>query len=41
MAWCPDRGDVIVDGISVRQADGRQLRELRSHIGMIFQTFNQ
>jgi phosphonate transport system ATP-binding protein len=33
-------GDVIVDGISVRQADGRQLRELRSHIGMIFQTFN-
>ena len=33
-------GDVIVDGISVRQADGKQLRELRSHIGMIFQTFN-
>jgi phosphonate transport system ATP-binding protein len=33
-------GDVIVDGISVRQADGKQLRELRSRIGMIFQTFN-
>jgi phosphonate transport system ATP-binding protein len=33
-------GDVIVDGVSVRQANGRQLRELRSHIGMIFQTFN-
>jgi phosphonate transport system ATP-binding protein len=33
-------GDVIVDGISVRGASGKQLRELRSHIGMIFQTFN-
>lgn len=33
-------GDVIVDGVSVRQASGKQLRELRSHIGMIFQTFN-
>jgi phosphonate transport system ATP-binding protein len=33
-------GDVIVHGISVRQANGKQLRELRSHIGMIFQTFN-
>jgi phosphonate transport system ATP-binding protein len=33
-------GDVIVDGVSVRTASARQLRELRSHIGMIFQTFN-
>jgi phosphonate transport system ATP-binding protein len=33
-------GDVIVDGVSVRSASARQLRELRSHIGMIFQTFN-
>jgi phosphonate transport system ATP-binding protein len=33
-------GDVIVDGVSVRGASSRQLRELRSHIGMIFQTFN-
>jgi phosphonate transport system ATP-binding protein len=33
-------GDVIVDGVSVRGASGQQLRELRSHIGMIFQTFN-
>jgi len=33
-------GDVIVDGVSVRTASSRQLRELRSHIGMIFQTFN-
>ena len=33
-------GDVIVDGVSVRKASSAQLRELRSHIGMIFQTFN-
>jgi phosphonate transport system ATP-binding protein len=33
-------GDVIVDGLSVRGASSGQLRELRSHIGMIFQTFN-
>ncbi len=33
-------GDVIVDGQSVRNANARQLRELRSNIGMIFQTFN-
>jgi phosphonate transport system ATP-binding protein len=33
-------GDVIVDGVSVARASSRQLRELRSHIGMIFQTFN-
>jgi phosphonate transport system ATP-binding protein len=33
-------GDVIVDGMSVRQANGKQLRELRSQMGMIFQTFN-
>jgi phosphonate transport system ATP-binding protein len=33
-------GDVIVHGQSVRNANGKQLRELRSSIGMIFQTFN-
>jgi phosphonate transport system ATP-binding protein len=33
-------GDVIVNGVSVRGASSKQLRELRSHIGMIFQTFN-
>ncbi|MEP7360724.1 MAG: phosphonate ABC transporter ATP-binding protein [Chloroflexota bacterium] len=33
-------GDVIVDGQSVRHASPRQLRALRSRIGMIFQTFN-
>ncbi len=33
-------GDVTIDGVSVRDAKGRQLREIRSRIGMIFQTFN-
>lgn len=33
-------GELIVDGVSVRGASTKQLRELRSHIGMIFQTFN-
>jgi phosphonate transport system ATP-binding protein len=29
-----------VDGISVRDASSRELRQLRSNVGMIFQTFN-
>jgi phosphonate transport system ATP-binding protein len=33
-------GSVMVDGIEVRGASRRELRELRSNIGMIFQTFN-
>jgi phosphonate transport system ATP-binding protein len=33
-------GDVTVDGKSIAKASGRELREIRSHIGMIFQTFN-
>jgi phosphonate transport system ATP-binding protein len=33
-------GDVTIDGISVRRASPKQLRQLRSKIGMIFQTFN-
>jgi phosphonate transport system ATP-binding protein len=33
-------GDVTIDGVSVRHANARQLREMRSKIGMIFQTFN-
>ncbi len=36
----PTDGDVVIDGVSVRKANVRQLRELRSRIGMIFQTFN-
>jgi phosphonate transport system ATP-binding protein len=33
-------GSVKVSGVEVRGADAATLRELRSHIGMIFQTFN-
>ena len=33
-------GDVTIDGTSLRTANARQLREIRSKIGMIFQTFN-
>ena len=33
-------GDVTIDGVSVRHAKPKQLREIRSRIGMIFQTFN-
>jgi phosphonate transport system ATP-binding protein len=33
-------GDLTIDGVSVRDAKGSQLREIRSRIGMIFQTFN-
>ena len=33
-------GDVTIDGRSVRNARPRELREIRSRIGMIFQTFN-
>ena len=33
-------GDVTIDGVSVRHASARQLRGIRSRIGMIFQTFN-
>lgn len=33
-------GSVEVNGVKVEQASSRELRELRSNIGMIFQTFN-
>jgi phosphonate transport system ATP-binding protein len=33
-------GDVTIDGTSIRRAKPRELREIRSKIGMIFQTFN-
>lgn len=33
-------GDITIDGVSVRGAGPKQLRQLRSRIGMIFQTFN-
>jgi phosphonate transport system ATP-binding protein len=34
------KGDIRIDDVSVRHASTRQLREIRSRIGMIFQTFN-
>ena len=33
-------GDVLIDDVSVRTASAHQLRQIRSRIGMIFQTFN-
>lgn len=33
-------GDVTIDDVSIRSASPRQLRQIRSRIGMIFQTFN-
>ncbi len=36
----PSRGEVTIDGRSVTKATGKELRRLRSGIGMIFQTFN-
>jgi phosphonate transport system ATP-binding protein len=33
-------GDVLIDDVSVRHAKPKELREIRSRIGMIFQTFN-
>lgn len=33
-------GSVVVDGVKVEEASPKELRELRSNIGMIFQTFN-
>jgi len=36
----PSRGSVHVGGADVTAARGRQLRQVRSDVGMIFQTFN-
>jgi phosphonate transport system ATP-binding protein len=36
----PSAGEVLVGGSSVTRARGRELRQLRTDIGMIFQTFN-
>lgn len=33
-------GDVKVDGLSITKATKKQLRQIRRHIGMIFQQFN-
>ena len=36
----PSSGSVIVDGKNVTEASKKELKEIRSDIGMIFQTFN-
>lgn len=36
----PSAGNVLVDDVDVTGARGRKLRQIRSDIGMIFQTFN-
>jgi ABC-type metal ion transport system, ATPase component len=36
----PDSGEVEVDGISLRSINKKQLRSVRTNIGMIFQGFN-
>lgn len=33
----PDEGDILVEGMSVPQASGRQIREIRSRISYVFQ----
>ena len=36
----PTEGRVVIDGVDITNFEGRQLRELRSNIGMIFQSFS-
>lgn len=36
----PTSGQVLIDGVDVTNYTGKQLLELRTHIGMIFQSFN-
>ena len=36
----PTEGSVVIDGVDVTAYQGRDLRELRASIGMIFQNFN-
>ena len=36
----PTEGQVIIDGVDITGFQGKQLRELRSNIGMIFQNFS-
>ncbi len=36
----PTTGQVIIDGVDVTGLEGRELFELRTHIGMIFQDFS-
>ena len=34
------KGDILIDGKSIKSAKGKDLREIRRDIGMIFQSFN-
>lgn len=34
------KGDILIDGKSITSAKGKDLREIRRDIGMIFQSFN-
>ncbi|MCW2276825.1 methionine ABC transporter ATP-binding protein [Heliophilum fasciatum] len=36
----PTAGRIVIDGVDVTFFEGQQLRELRMHMGMIFQQFN-
>lgn len=36
----PDRGELIVDGLSLQKLPKKELIEIRQNIGMIFQNFN-
>lgn len=36
----PTEGQVVIDGVDITGFEGRQLRELRASIGMIFQNFS-
>ncbi len=36
----PSQGDVLLEGKSISKARGAELRQMRTGIGMIFQTFN-
>ena len=36
----PTSGSIVIDGVDVTHYEGRQLRELRGSIGMIFQNFS-
>jgi len=36
----PSQGQIIFDNADVCQANGKQLRQLRRHVGMVFQEYN-
>jgi polar amino acid transport system ATP-binding protein len=36
----PERGEVLIEGVSITAASRRQLPKLRARLGMVFQSFN-